>query len=167
MEVDLTLSPERAREVTDLAVSHVNSAIAELRRRFLVENFVDSFKFGLLLYVLTYLGAWFNGLTLIILGFVALFTLPKVYENNQAQIDANLELVRAKINEVTDKYVFKLNPKEFFSIFFLSESKQLSHWERSLRKTRTRTSKVFFFKDENIPGITILILKENALPTPN
>jgi len=103
LDIDLTLSPEKVRDATEVAVTHVNSAISELRRRFLVEDLVDSIKFGLLLYVLTYLGAWFNGLTLIILAFVALFTLPKVYENNQAQIDANLDLVRAKINEVTDK----------------------------------------------------------------
>lgn len=103
--MDLTLSPERVRDATDVAVAHINTAITELRRRFLVEDLIDSLKFGLILYVLTYLGSWFNGLTLIILGFVALFTLPKVYENNQAQIDANLDLVRGKINEVTDKYV--------------------------------------------------------------
>lgn len=36
-------------------------------------------------------------------GVVALFTLPKVYETNQEQIDQNLALVQAKINEITAK----------------------------------------------------------------
>lgn len=37
------------------------------------------------------------------LGFVALFTLPKVYENNKTQIDQNIDLVRSKIAELTNK----------------------------------------------------------------
>lgn len=35
--------------------------------------------------------------------YVALFTLPKVYENNQELIDANLELVKTKLNEILSK----------------------------------------------------------------
>lgn len=121
-------------EVADVAVAHANAAVSELRRLFLVEDFVDSLKFGVLLWCLTYVGSWFNGMTLIIigkfsctlysiamyslaivckidamigllylLGVVALFTLPKVYETNQEQIDQNLALVQAKINEITAK----------------------------------------------------------------
>jgi hypothetical protein len=36
-------------------------------------------------------------------AFVALFTLPKVYENNKAQIDQNLDVVRSKIADITSK----------------------------------------------------------------
>jgi len=118
-------------EVADVAVAHANAAVSELRRLFLVEDFVDSLKFGVLLWCLTYVGSWFNGMTLIIIGkfscmmciiffyilyridstinlfylsgVVALFTLPKVYETNQEQIDQNLALVQAKINEITAK----------------------------------------------------------------
>lgn len=36
-------------------------------------------------------------------GVVALFTLPKVYETNKAQIDQNVALVHGKINELTAK----------------------------------------------------------------
>lgn len=49
---------------------------------------VDTIKFGLSLWLLTYIGAWFNALTLVILAWVGLFTLPKVYVNNQAQVDS-------------------------------------------------------------------------------
>lgn len=51
-----------------MAVSHINAAVTELRRLFLVEDLVDSIKFGVLLWCLTYLGSWFNGMTLIIIG---------------------------------------------------------------------------------------------------
>lgn len=38
-------------------------------------------------------------------GWIALFTLPKAYEMNKAQVDANLEFVRGKINEISAKLV--------------------------------------------------------------
>lgn len=39
----------------------------------------------------------------LVTGVIALFTLPKVYETNKAQIDQNLALVHGKINELTAK----------------------------------------------------------------
>ncbi|XP_046734130.1 reticulon-1-A isoform X5 [Diprion similis] len=103
LDVDLNLPAEKVHDIADVAVAHANAAIAELRRLFLVEDLVDSLKFGVLLWCLTYLGAWFNGMTLIIIGVVALFTLPKVYETNKTQIDQNIDLVRGKINDLTSK----------------------------------------------------------------
>lgn len=37
------------------------------------------------------------------LAWVALFSLPKVYETNKTQIDANLDIVRTKLAEITSK----------------------------------------------------------------
>jgi hypothetical protein len=71
LDLDLTLPQDKVREVTDIAVAHVNAAALELRRLFLVEDLVDSIKFGVLLWCLTYLGSWFNGMTLIIIGMLA------------------------------------------------------------------------------------------------
>lgn len=51
-----------------MAVAHINGFISELRRLFLVEDIIDSIKFGVILWVFTYVGAWFNGMTLVILG---------------------------------------------------------------------------------------------------
>jgi len=103
LELDIALSQERIQQLATSAVAHVNAALIELRRLFLVEDLVDSIKFGVLLYCLTYVGAIFNGMTLIILGFIGLFSLPKVYETNKTVIDAQLDVVRGKITEVTDK----------------------------------------------------------------
>ncbi|XP_075974293.1 reticulon isoform X2 [Anticarsia gemmatalis] len=103
LEKDVSVSAERAQSLAAAATAHLNAALAELRRLFLVEDLVDSLKFGVLLWCLTYVGACFNGITLIILGWIALFTLPKAYEMNKAQVDANLELARAKINEISSK----------------------------------------------------------------
>lgn len=103
LDIDLTLSPEKIQQVAGVAVTHVNAYVAELRRLFLVEDLVDSLKFALLLWLLTYIGAIFNGMTVIILSYIAMFTLPKVYETNKQNIDQYLDLVRSKIVEITDK----------------------------------------------------------------
>lgn len=103
LDTDLALSQEKVQQLSTVAVAHVNALVTELRRLFLVEDLVDSIKFGVVLYCLTYVGAIFNGMTCVIIAFVALFTLPKVYENNKQSIDAYLELVRSKILEVSDK----------------------------------------------------------------
>jgi len=103
LEIELALPQEKVQQVATVSVAHVNAFLAELRRLFLVEDLVDSIKFGLLLWALTYLGSWFNGITLVVLAYIALFTLPKVYENNKQSIDTYLDLVRSKISEVSDK----------------------------------------------------------------
>ena len=54
---------------------------SELRRLLLAESLYDSMKFGLVLYLLTFVGAIFNTLTLVIIGWVFAFILPKVISN--------------------------------------------------------------------------------------
>ncbi|ELT94128.1 hypothetical protein CAPTEDRAFT_163753 [Capitella teleta] len=100
LEMDIALPEDKVHELADLVMTHVSCIVKELRRLFLVEDFVDSLKFGLLLWVLTYIGAWFNGMTLLILGIVGLFTLPKVYETYKVQIDHYLDLAKTQIRNV-------------------------------------------------------------------
>ncbi|KAF5292516.1 hypothetical protein FQR65_LT01662 [Abscondita terminalis] len=103
LETDISLPQEKVKETVEVAIAHLNAGAVELRRLFLVEDLVDSIKFGVLLWCFTYLGSWFNGMTLVIIAWVALFTLPKLYETNKTQIDANLDLVRSKVAEITSK----------------------------------------------------------------
>ncbi|XP_065217808.1 reticulon-4-like isoform X2 [Planococcus citri] len=103
LEWDLKLPQEKVHELVDTVLIHINAYVSELRRLFLIENWMESVRFAVVLWVLTYVGSWFNGLTLVIIAFVSLFTLPKVYENNKVQIDQNLALVHAKLEELTNK----------------------------------------------------------------
>jgi len=108
LEFDVSLPEERLHQVADAIMKNSTSSIKELRRLFLVEDLVDSLKFGLLLWVLTYIGAWFNGMTIIILGVIGLFTLPKVYETYQVQIDQYIDLARTQINNVVTQVRAKI-----------------------------------------------------------
>jgi hypothetical protein len=102
-DLDITFSGEKAQELSNAIINYANTGLLKLRRLFLVEDFVDSAKFAVFLYVLTYLGGWFNGLTLAIIGAIALFSLPKVYETNKTVIDQYIDLVMGKVSEINAK----------------------------------------------------------------
>jgi len=103
LDLEIAFSGEKATELSNAIMNYANTVILQLRRLFLVEDFVDSAKFGAFLYFLTYIGGWFNGLTLIILSYIALFSLPKVYETNKTVIDQYIDLVWGKVSEINAK----------------------------------------------------------------
>merc|ERR1712042_7615 len=100
LEMDLSISPEKAQEYAEIISSYMATYVGELRRLVLVEDMIDSIKFGIFLWVMTYVGAWFNGLTLLILGLVSMFSLPKTYEVYQEQIDAYLALAQDQVKGI-------------------------------------------------------------------
>ncbi|XP_055388104.1 clustered-asparagine-rich protein-like isoform X2 [Condylostylus longicornis] len=103
LDWDINLSQEKVQNICTIFVAHLNAFITEIRRLFLVEDLVDSLKFGVILWVLTYVGSWFNGMTLVILAYISIFSLPKIYEQNKQIIDQNLDIARFKLLEITDK----------------------------------------------------------------
>ncbi|KAM6171124.1 reticulon-1 isoform 1-T1 [Erethizon dorsatum] len=108
LELEISLSQEQIQRYTDCLHLYVNGTLKELRRLFLVQDLVDSLKFAVLMWLLTYVGALFNGLTLLLMAVVSMFTLPVVYVKHQAQIDQYLGLVRTHINAVVAKIQAKI-----------------------------------------------------------
>merc|ERR1711936_788997 len=102
-ELDLEIPEEKVSSIANNASTKLNCTLLELRRLFLVENMLDSIKFGLSLGVLPYIGSWFNAMTLVLLSWVGLFSIPKVYLNNKTQIDPVLDKVKAQLNEISGK----------------------------------------------------------------
>lgn len=100
LEKDLSLPKDRVHETVDVVIKHVDATVARLRSLFLVEDLIDSLKLALLFWVLTYVGSWFNGMTLIILAYVSAFTLPKVYETYKTEIDQYVGLARTHVGNV-------------------------------------------------------------------
>ncbi|XP_033734046.1 reticulon-1-A-like isoform X4 [Pecten maximus] len=103
LDMDIDVPEDKAQMALKNITRHVNNTSRELRRLFLIEDLVDSLKFGLLLWVLTYIGAWFNGMTLIILAVVSVFTLPKFYETYKVQIDNYFNMVCCQVDGVMNK----------------------------------------------------------------
>jgi len=87
--VDLSI-PEDCEHLAEFVKSCVdtyNTSASTLRSVLLGEDMYGSLKFGLVVYMLTFVGAIFNTLTLLTIGWVLSFILPKIYEDNQDPID--------------------------------------------------------------------------------
>ncbi|XP_054653552.1 reticulon-1a isoform X1 [Dunckerocampus dactyliophorus] len=108
LEMEISLSQEQISKYADKILLYTNTCMRELRRLFLVQDLIDSLKFAVLMWLLTYVGALFNGLTLLILAVVSMFTMPVVYEKHQAQIDQYVGLIRTHVNSVVGKIQAKI-----------------------------------------------------------
>ncbi|KAM6223643.1 reticulon-2 [Rhynchocyon petersi] len=108
LDVDLTLTQEQTERLSKQIASRVVSAVIQLRHFFLVEDLVDSLKLALLFYILTFVGAVFNGLTLLILGVIGLFTFPLLYRQHQVQIDQYVGLVTNQLSHIKAKIRAKI-----------------------------------------------------------
>ncbi|CAB1312784.1 unnamed protein product [Coregonus sp. 'balchen'] len=98
--IDVGLSEETVHKYSDCALARFNTTVIELRRLFLVEDLVDSLKFAVLMWILTYVGALFNGLTLLILGLVGMFSFPIIYEKYQVQIDHYVGMANKQVKDI-------------------------------------------------------------------
>jgi len=101
--MSLTIPTENLSAYSATISEKLNLALTELRRLFLVENMVDTIKFGLSLWCLTYIGSWFNATTLVILAWIAAFTIPKAYIMNQDKADEMIGKVKVQIDEIKSK----------------------------------------------------------------
>merc|ERR1712133_249219 len=103
--MSVTVPEDTISDLSPCVAETLNNLTAELRRLFLVENLLDTLKFGMSLWLLTYVGSWFNFLTLIILAWLGFFTLPKLYINNQAQVDDVVGKLMVQVEEIKGKVV--------------------------------------------------------------
>lgn len=110
--LEVNIAPEKVAEMTGFLVDVANPSIMELRRLFLLENWFDTVKFVLCLWGLTYIGSWFNMMTLIILSWVALFTLPLLYKNNKESVDEIVGSVNSQMTEIKDKVMSVIPSKD-------------------------------------------------------
>ncbi|ELK24403.1 Reticulon-3 [Myotis davidii] len=108
LDVDITLSSEAFHNYVNAAMVHVNRALKLIIRLFLVEDLVDSLKLAVFMWLMTYVGAVFNGITLLILAELLIFSVPIVYEKYKAQIDHYVGIVRDQTKSIVEKIQAKL-----------------------------------------------------------
>jgi len=85
--MDVSCTEECIAPTMESIVSFYNCAANQMRSLILGEDLYASVKFGLVLYLLTFVGSMFNALTLMAFGWVLSFLLPKIYEDNQDSLD--------------------------------------------------------------------------------
>lgn len=94
---------DRAQKFGESLFTGSLNFISKLRSLLLIEDLIESAKLIVVLWFATYIGGWFNGLTLVILSWIGLFTLPKIYLEYQTEIDEQLEKVSAIFGQVRSK----------------------------------------------------------------
>ncbi|XP_073330555.1 reticulon-3 isoform X2 [Pagrus major] len=108
MDKDVSIPPETFRKHVDTSLTYINRALKQMSRLFLVEDLVDSLKLAVVMWLFTYVGAVFNGITILILADILLFAVPPVYEKNKTQIDQYIDLARTQVNTTMAKLQEKL-----------------------------------------------------------
>jgi len=108
LEKELVVPHERVHQQVDVLIEHGQLVAQQARRLFLVEDMIDTVKFGLLLWAFTYVGSWFSGLALLILMVLAVFSVPKFYEVYKEPIDKNMAIVKEHCKKIQDTIEEKL-----------------------------------------------------------
>ncbi|KAK2900281.1 hypothetical protein Q8A73_013410 [Channa argus] len=108
IDKDVSIPPETFRKHVDSSLTYINRALKQMSHLFLVEDIVDSLKLAVVMWLLTYVGAVFNGITILILANILLFAVPPIYEKNKTQIDRYIDLVRTQVNTTIAKLQEKL-----------------------------------------------------------
>lgn len=102
LDLDISLSGEEAQHCLQRAIVLSCSALETLRNLIFVGNLFSSLKFWLLMYVVTFLGNLCNGLTLIIIGVIAVFSVPLFYTRHQDKVDSSIVAVQGQIDNIKD-----------------------------------------------------------------
>ncbi|CAF93345.1 unnamed protein product [Tetraodon nigroviridis] len=103
LDRDISVSSEWIRALADQSLVYVNWFVSQTRRLILVEDLVDSLKVATVMWVMTYVGAIFNGVTLLIIADIIFFTTPLIYKKKKAQIDRYVELIQSRVEETKHK----------------------------------------------------------------
>jgi len=100
LEEKIEFSEDTVKQISEHMRTTFNRKVKEAQQLFLIEDFVASLKFGVMLWLVSYIGSWFSMLTLFILGITGIFSLPIAYELYQKEVDQALDVAKAKIGEV-------------------------------------------------------------------
>ncbi|XP_026860620.2 reticulon-2b [Electrophorus electricus] len=102
LDEDSSLTDEDTIRVVEKIVLLIATLITELKRLFFIDSIVDSLKFTVLLYLLTYVGVQTNGLTLMITGVICAFSLPLAYKLQRERIDKFIKAVKSLVDKTKE-----------------------------------------------------------------
>ncbi|XP_034721118.1 reticulon-3-B-like [Etheostoma cragini] len=74
-----------------------------MRKLLLVEDMFDSLKLAAVMWMMTYVGAIFNGVSILILADIIFFSTPLLYQKKKTQIDQYTALIRSRVEEMLQK----------------------------------------------------------------
>uniref|UniRef100_UPI003AAC763D reticulon-2b n=1 Tax=Centroberyx gerrardi TaxID=166262 RepID=UPI003AAC763D len=109
LDEDGSLTDKETVMLVEEVVLLIAFAVTEIKRLLFIDSLIDSIKFVVLLYLLTYVGLLTNGLTLVIAAVIALFSLPLLYKKQQARIRRTVRAVKAFVRKIRNMCVNMYN----------------------------------------------------------
>ncbi|XP_071316834.1 reticulon-2b isoform X2 [Trachinotus anak] len=100
LDYDSSLTDKDTVMLVEEVVLLIAFAVTEIKRLLFIESMIDSIKFVVLLYLLTYVGVLTNGLTLVITAVIAVFSLPLLYKKQQVRIRRMVRALRAFVKRI-------------------------------------------------------------------
>ncbi|RXN26990.1 reticulon-2 [Labeo rohita] len=102
LDEDRTLTDEDTVRMAEQIVLLIATAVTELKRLFFIDSIMDSVKFVVFLYLLSYVGVQTNGLTLVMTGVICAFSLPLLYKLQQERIDKIVKAIKTLVEKGTE-----------------------------------------------------------------
>merc|ERR1711981_5677 len=102
-DIEVTLPSEKVDSFVSSAAENVNNLATKTKSLILFENYIDTLKFAILLYIITFIGAVFNTLSLVILAWLGAFLFPTIYDQNQVKFDDMAAQLVEKYNGIDAK----------------------------------------------------------------
>jgi reticulon-1 len=115
-QFNLSLPNDKVKQLANLLETDINRLLNQAKSVVLWDNVMQSSIAYLGLYVVYCVGSVFNTLTLLILGLVSVFTLPKVYQVYKVPIDQGIEQATASVHLVVRQAMAK--------VLFLNQKKK-------------------------------------------
>ena len=84
-DVKLEVPTDTMQFISEAVFEVINKTGSALKDTYLFKNIKKSLYFAVSMYSLTFIGALFNFSTVLILTWIGLFTIPKLYSNNQVR----------------------------------------------------------------------------------
>ncbi|XP_028277526.1 reticulon-2b [Parambassis ranga] len=100
LDYDSSLTDKETVMLVEEVVLLIAFAVSEIKRLLFIDNIIDSIKFVVLLYLLSYIGIMTNGLTLVITAVIAIFSIPLFYKKQQVRIRRMVRAIKAFIKRV-------------------------------------------------------------------
>ncbi|XP_068600984.1 reticulon-2b [Brachionichthys hirsutus] len=100
LENDSSLTDKDTVMLVEELVLLIAFAVTEIKRLIFIDSIVDSIKFVLFLYLLTYVGILTSGLTLVITAVIAVFSIPLLYKKQQVRIRRMVRAVKGFVKKI-------------------------------------------------------------------
>ncbi|KAM6911218.1 reticulon-2b [Lycodopsis pacificus] len=100
LDHDSSLTDKETVMLVEEVVLLIAFAFTEIKRLIFIESMIDSIKFIVLLYLLSYVGVLTSGLTLVITAVIVVFSLPLFYKKQQMRIRRIVRAVNAFVKRI-------------------------------------------------------------------